>query len=665
MATLQKIRNHGVFLLVIVGAAMLAFILGDFLNSGSSFFNRSRENVAVIAGHDVHYTEYEAAKEQLTEVAKMQGQNVNDEAFQSQIRNQVWQTLLMEYTLGDQADEIGMNVTADELSELCIGANPHRIIRSIFADANGNLDRAQLVRFLNNMNQEVEDPEQAAAIKSYKNYWMYWEKIVRLTQLQDKYTALVKGLIAANSLEAKYAFEGNQVDVTANYVMQPYYTVADSTISVSNADLKKLYNQHKALYKQTPNRAISYIAFDIVPSQADYEATRNLLESLMDEFKTSEDIALVVNPNSDVMFDGRDYSEDNVPAQYKDFAFAKGAKAGQVTELTFADDTYSMARIIKAGYSKPDSVFLKFVATEEGQEDQELGWYTADKLNKEIAVPAFNTKKGGQFTVAVGMGTQTFEVLEVSKATPKVQLAILERKVTPSSKTYSIIYNEAKQYVVNNNTEETFLAAAAEANKVVTPQYNLDKNTENVGTLASSRPIVRWAFEAKEGQVSDVFECGNQFVVATLTEVNDGEYRSFEDVKAELTMEATNNQKAAQIIKNLEGITSLEEAAEKMGATIRTADHINLSSYRFGNASEPAVIGTALAMEDNTLSAPIKGNMGVYVIKTGAKVVADGEINVEQEKANLMQRIAYSLPYQAISLVESEAKVTDNRANFY
>lgn len=665
MATLQKIRNHGVFLLIIVGAAMLAFILGDFLNSGSSFFNRSRENVAVIAGHDVHYTEYEAAKEQLTEVAKMQGQNVNDEAFQSQIRNQVWQTLLMEYTLGDQANEIGMNVTADELSELCIGANPHRIIRSIFADANGNLDRAQLVRFLNNMNQEIEDPEQAAAIKSYKNYWMYWEKVVRLTQLQDKYTALVKGLIAANSLEAKYAFEGRQVDVTAQYVMQPYYTVADSTISVSNAELKKLYNQHKALYKQTPNRAISYITFDIVPSQADYEATRHLLESLMDEFKTSEDIALVVNPNSDVMFDGRDYSIDNVPAKYKDFAFAKGAKAGQVTELTFADDTYSMARIIKCGYSKPDSVFLKFVATEEGQEDQELGWYTADKLTKEIATPAFNTKKGGQFTVAAGMGTQTFEVLEVSKATPKVQLAILERKVTPSSKTYSVIYNEAKQYVVNNNTEETFLAAAAEANKVVTPQYNLDKNTENVGTLASSRPIVRWAFEAKEGQVSDVFECGNQFVVATLTEVNDGEYRSFEDVKAELMLEATNNQKAAQIIKNLEGITSLEEAAEKMGATIRTADHINLSSYRFGNASEPAVIGTALAMEDNTLSAPIKGNMGVYVIKTGAKVVAEGEINVEQEKANLMQRIAYSLPYQAISLVESEAKVTDNRANFY
>ena len=218
---------------------------------------------------------------------------------------------------------------------------------------------------------------------------------------------------------------------------------------------------------------------------------------------------------------------------------------------------------------------------------------------------------------------------------------------------------------MNNNTEEAFIAAAAEANKTVVPQYNLTKNTENVGSLTSSRPIVRWAFEAKEGQVSDVFECGNQFVVATLTEANDGDYRSFEDVKAELTLEAVNNKKADIIIKNLKDVTSLEQAAEITGTAIRTADHINLNSSRFGNASEPAVIGTALAMEDNTLSAPIKGKMGVYVIKTGTKVVANGEINVEQEKANLMQRNAYMLPYQAISLVQNETKVTDNRANFY
>ncbi len=666
MATLQKIRNHGVILLVIVGVAMLAFILGDFLNSGSSFFNRSRENIAVISGHDVHYTEYEAAKDQLTEVIKMQGQNPNDDAAQSQIRNQVWQMLMMQYTLGDEAEKIGLDVTADELSELCIGANPHRIIRSVFADANGNLDRAQLVRFLNQMNQPAEDAQQAEAIKTYKSYWMYWEKVVRLTQLQDKYTALVKGLVRANSLDAKFAFDARQADVNVEYVCKPYYTIADSLVSVTSADIKQLYKLHKESYKQTPNRAISYVGFDIVPSEADFKATEDLMKSLEEEFKTAEDIATVVNPNSDVMYDGRDYSIETIPAQYKDFAFAKGAKAGQVTEINFANNTYSMARIMKAGYSKPDSVELKFIATEEGQEDQELGWYMASELTKEIAGPAFSGKKGTRFTVAAGMGTQTFEILEVSKATPKVQLAILERKVTPSSKTYSVLYNAAKQFVVSNNTEEKFFSAATEKNLTIVPQYNLNKNTENVGSLVASRPIVRWAFEAKEGAVSDVFECGNQFIVAVLTEVNDGEYRSINNVRTELTLEAMNNKKAELIKKDLKGIQTLEEAAKKLGVEVQTAEHINLNAYRFGNnGAEPAVIGAAMAMADNTVSEPLQGNIGVYVIKTGVKVTANNEFNVDDEKSQLNQRNVYMIPYQAISLVESEAEVTDNRANFY
>ena len=666
MATLQKIRNHGVALLIIVGLAMLAFILGDFLNSGSSFFNRSRENIAVIAGHNVHYTEYEAAKEQLTEVAKMQGQNPNDEAAQSQIRNQVWQMLMMQYTLGEQADKIGLDVTADELSELCIGANPHRIIRNVFADANGNLDRAQLVRFLNQMNQTVEDPQQAEAIKSYKTYWMYWEKVVRLTQLQDKYTALVKGLIHANSLDAKFAFDARQTDVNVEYVCKPYFTIADSLVHVYNADIKKIYDLHKESYKQTPNRAISYVGFDIVPSEADFTATENLIKSLEEEFKTTEDIAMVVNPNSDIMYDGRDYSEETIPAQYKEFAFNKKAKAGQTTEISFIDNTYSMARIMKAGYSLPDSVELRFIATEEGQENQDLGWYTANELTKEMAEKAFHNKKGTRFTIPAGMGTQTFEILEVSKATPKVQLAILERKVTPSSKTYSILYNAAKQFIVNNNTEEKFFAAATEQNMTLVPQYNLTKNTENVGSLEASRPIVRWAFEAKKGQVSDVFECGNQFIVAVLTEANDGEYRSIDNVRPELTLEATNNKKAELIINDLKGVTTLEEAAEKLGVEVQTAEHINLNSYRFGNnGAEPAIIGAAMVMNDNTVSEPLQGNMGVYVIKTGVKVIANNEFDVEAEKKQLAQRNSYMIPYQAISLIETEAKVTDNRANFY
>ena len=492
MASLQKIRNHGALLITIVGIAMLAFIMGDFLNSGSTFFNRSRENVATIEGHDIHYTEYEAAKDQLTEVYKIEtGRSDFDEDMTTQIRNQVWQMMLMDYTLRAQAEKIGMDITSDELSQLCIGENPHQLIRArrAFYDENGQFNRNALVQFLSSIEQDVDDAEQAANLRQAKSYWMYWENAVRLTYMQEKYTNLVQSLVKANSLDAKYAFEARQTNVDVQYVMQPYFTVADSLVSVSESDLKKLYKQHKSLYKQTPNRAIAYLTFPIEASEQDIEDAKNMMERLQDEFRTADDVTLVVNTNSDIPYDGRDYSVETIPAQYKDFAFGKDTKVGNCTDLSFENNTFSMARIMKCGYSVADSVELKAIAGE-GQEDQELGWFMAAELPKNISELAFATKKGERFTVKQGMGEQTFEVIDMSPATPKVKMAIMEREVTPSSKTYSIIYNRVKQFIVaNSGSEDAFRTAANEQGLAVTPQYNLLPSTDKIGDLKSSRAI--------------------------------------------------------------------------------------------------------------------------------------------------------------------------------
>ena len=665
MASLQRIRNHGALLIAIVGLAMLAFILGDFLNSGSSFFNRSRENVGVIEGQKIHYTEYEAAKEQLTEVYKIEsGRSDFDEDMHAQIRNQVWNMFVMDYTMRAQAKKIGMDITADELTELCVGENVHQILRGrrAFYGEDGQYSREIVKNLIAAINEGSEDSEQNANLQQAKTYWMYWEKAVRMSYMQEKYTSLLQHLLKANSLDAEYAFDARQKGVSAEYVMQPYFSVADSLVKVSDRDIKKLYAQHKEQYKQTPNRAIKYIAFDIVPSEDDFKAAETLMNNLKEEFQSAEDVSLVVNTNSDIMYDGRDYSEETVPAQFKDFAFAKGAKAGDCTEILFENNTYAMARIMQAGYSLPDSVELKAIV--EGGEDQELGWFKAADLPKNIAEPALAGKRGEKFTVAQGMGEQTYEIMEIGKPTPKVKLAILAREVTPSSKTYSIIYNNAKQFIVNNNNAEALEAAAQEAGMTVVPQFNLTATTDKVGQLAASRPIVRWAFEAKEGQVSDVFECGQQFIVAALTEVNDGDYRPLEAVRAELTYEATNNAKAAYIKKELKGVESLEAAAQIMGQKVQSVERVSLADSRFGNAGmEPAVIGAAIAQGENTLSEPIQGNMGVFVVKTGAANNAEGTFNAESEKAQLSSRFAY-LPYQAIQLLEDEAEITDNRANF-
>lgn len=666
MATLQSIRNHGTILLIVVGIAMLAFILGDFLNSGSSFFNKNRENVAEIAGHQVHYTEYEAAKEQLTEVYKFEyGRSDFNEEMTLYIRNQVWQTMLMNYTLSDQTEKIGMDITEDELSELCMGQKPHAIIAQhrAFCDETGKFNRDALVNFLANLKQEPETAEQAEVINQYKNYWQYWENAVRSQYLQEKYTTLLSKMITANNIDAKYAYQARQETVNLQYVQQPYYAVADSLVKVTENDLKTLYNQKKELYKQTPNRSIEYVTFPIVPSAEDFADAERLMKSLENDFRTKEDIAAIVNGNSDILYDGRDYSIETIPAEYKDFAFDKSTKKGDCTDLAFANNTYSIARVMDCGYTKVDSVKLAAIVN---NEEQEIGWVTLTEIPTNIAEPAANGKKGSTFTVANGMNEQTFKILDKSKATPKVKLAILSRKVSASSKTYGTLYNQAKQFIVANNNADSLHQAAFAQGFSTIPVYALDKNADKVNDLKNSREIVRWAFEAKQGQVSDVFTCGDQFVVAALTEVKDGEYRPLEDVRAELIITATNNKKAEYIKNQLKDVTTLEAAAELFDTEVKSAENISLASYRLGAAGiEPAVIGTALALEANTLSAPVKGNNGVYLLTVDAKHVAEGQLNAATEINNLNMRTSYMYPPQALlGLIIEKAEIVDNRARF-
>lgn len=667
MATLGKIRKHGVLLIVIVGLAMLAFIVGDFLSSSTSYFNRKREYVGEIEGQKIHYTDYDAAKDQLTEVYKIEtGRNDLDEDAYAQIRNQVWQMMLSDNTLKAQAKKIGMKVTAEELQDLCYGNNIHQIIRTrrVFFDENGQFNPSYLVQFLASLNQEAETPEQQANLQQAKSYWMYWENAVRITRLQEKYTSLLQHCVVANSLDAKYAFADAQTSADIEYVMQPYYAVSDSTVKVSTSDIKALYKKHLQMFKQQPNRDLVYVSFPVVPSEEDFQTAEAELKALQTEFFETEDLLTVVNTNSDITYDARDLNVEDVLPMYQEFA--KNGKTGDVAELTFdeATNTYAMARLVKAGYALPDSVKLTAVAAEEGQENQELGWYAVKALTKDMAEKVFACKKGEQFTMAQGMGEQTFIVDDFSKATPKVKIAILARTVTASSKTYAQIFNSAKQFIVENPTEEKFAEAAQEAGKLLMPANNVTKNADKIAQLKQSRPIVRWAFEAKEGAVSDVFECGQEFIVAAVAAVREGEYAPMSDVQNELRFEAMNDKKADVIMAQLKDVKSLEEAAKILGTEVQLAEGVSMAGFRFGAAAEPAVIGTAMKLNAGEVSAPIKGLTGVYVVKGGEKQTTDAEFDAQSQIAQLNMRSSYSLPYQALQLIEEKADVTDNRANF-
>ena len=381
MASLQRIRNHGTLLIIIVGVAMLAFILGDALSQSSAlrqlFGAEDPTTVGVVEGNKLSYAEYDAS---IKELESLYPSSAQSEDFQTQVRYAVWNLFLQENIIRSQAEKIGMDLTSEEMTELCLGEKPHQMIASnpAFLDENGEVNRTGIAQFINMLNDADEETQQSESFQLNRNFWLDTEHRLRVTYMREKYEAILQHLLKVNTLDAEFAFNNRQHGVSAEYVMQPYYTIADSLVKVSESDIKKLYNEKKELFKQTPTRAIEYIVFNITPSAEDFEAEKAKMEGWQEEFRTAEDVTIVVNPNSDIVYDGRDYTKETIPAQFAEFAFAKGAKEGDCTDLLFDGQTYSMARIMKAGYSVPDSVELKVIV--EGGEDAEIGWLDEARL---------------------------------------------------------------------------------------------------------------------------------------------------------------------------------------------------------------------------------------------------------------------------------------------
>ena len=704
MAVLDKIRSKGVLLVGAVGLALLAFIVGDFLNSGSSYFNKTREIVAEIVGEDINIKDYTASIEQMTEVYKIEtGKSELNDEMMTQLRTSVWESLVNEKILNAEAKKLGLAVSADELSDRLIGNNIHPLIqqRRSFAGENGQFSRPILVQFLNSLEQTPENGDMKQQIDKAKSYWKFWENTVKNSILQEKYNALISKSVSANSIDAKMSYNDRKVSVDVAYVVQPYYAIPDSAVKVSNSDIKDRYNKQKEQYKQEANCAINYVSFNIKPLQEDFKDAEAWINRLSAEFKTTEDVVGLVNSNSDVMYTGKNYSLASVPANLKTFAFS--GITGDIYGPIFENDTYTMARIMESGISQSDSVKLRhifLVQKDEARTDSllaalksgadfaslakkysavkqtadnggEIGWLQegVSGIEKEIITTAFAKPINEVFTIKNAQGTQIMQVTERTAARSKVKLAILERKVVPSSRSYSKIYNDAKQFAVDMNAEK-FEKVAKEKGYAVRPATDILQNADRVGDIQKAREIVRWAFKSEKGDVSDVFDCGTQFVVALSTEVNEKGYRSVEKMTDQLKAEITKDKKAELMIKNLTAQLSknpsLEALAAGFGDSVKVATAVNFAAYQFGNAgSEPTIIGKSTITPLNKVSAPIKGNAGVYVIRTSNKVENPQPLDAKMEIMQLNSRMSYSLPYMIIQDMKDKADIVDNRMNFF
>ncbi len=704
MALLGKIRSKGVLLIVIVGLALFLFIVNDALTQGSSIFNKSRETVAEISGDVVNIRDFAASIEQMNEVYKIEtGQTELNEEIQTQLRTSVWESLVNEKLLFEEAKKVGLTVSAEELSEYLIGNKTHPLIaqRRMFAGENGQFNRNNLLQFYNSLQTTPENEEMRQQIEKAKSYWLFWERNVKLSLLQDKYSQLISKAITANSLDAKMDFDASANIYDVDYVVQSYFTIPDSTVKVSDSEIKALYNKRKEQFKQEASRSINYITFSVKPSQEDYSEAEKWINQLAEEFKTSADVAGLVNSNSDIMYDGRNYSEKTIPQSVKEFAFsnAPGAVMGPV----FANDAYTMARVMESGILLPDSVKMRHIfltADNESKTDSimaairgggdfaalarqysavqqtaanggEIGWVQEGVgFDKEITDAAFSKAVNEVFTLKNAQGTQILQVTEKTAPRRKVKVAILERKVVPTSRTVSQYFNDAKQFIADVPNKEKFEKKAQEKALPVRQANDLLQVSEKVADLPMSRQIVRWAFEKSKGSVSDVFDCGNIFVVAVVTDVAEKGYSTLQKVSSQLRSELIRDKKAEKMIadlkKTISQSSSLQSIAQATGTEVKEALGVTFSAYQFGSAGfEPAVIGKITGMELNKLSSPIKGNSGVYVVHTKNIQKSEAQFNKSSQVASMNSRMSYSVPYSIIQQLREKADIKDNRLNFY
>lgn len=711
MATLEKIRSKAGLLVLIVGLALFAFIIGDFLNSGSTYFRQTQERIAKVDGEVIQIQDYQNRVDEMAEMYKMQTrQNNLPEEYMSQIRQSVFDGMVQEIVLDEETAKLGMTVTPEELFDMVQGENISPLIQQLPMFANpqtGQFDKVALLNFLKAIdtdNISGYPAEQQAELLKAKNFWLFWEKNIKRQRLEQKYTTLLSKAVAANKLDAKDAFEANAESADIVYAMQSYATIPDSTIQVSKGEIEKLYNQRKEFFKQKEGRVIKYVAVDIRPSKEDYDKAAAEMEELKAELSGSVKVADVVNENSEVPYMDAFFTEKAFDPELKQFATTAevGAVYGPVFEndkyrlfklvdKTVAPDSVKVSHIMLAGKSEAETKALadslmnvlknggdfealakEFSADQAAEKGGELGWFTEATalrgVNEEFKNAVFSTPINTIAVVKSLYGTHLVKVTDKTANVSKYKVADIDMSVSPSSKTYSNIYNELNQFLSKNNTIAKLDENAKEAGYNLISDVTVTAADQTLGTIKNSRPVIRWAFQNDKGTVSEIFECNDKFVVAAIqSELPEG-FRPVDLVAPTLKAELINQKKGEKIAAELaaKNLSTVDAYAQAMNSSVDSVKFISFGTRRIsGIGVEPKMNALVSQAQVDQVSAPVAGNNGVYVFKVYAKNKENKTFNEADEVRAMDATNAYRFQYQTLKSLVDKAEVEDNRIRFY
>ncbi|MCT4614023.1 MAG: SurA N-terminal domain-containing protein [Marinifilaceae bacterium] len=707
MATLQKIRNRGMLIGIIIGGALFAFIAGDFIKSSTSFLRGSRNELAEIAGESISITDFQLELQKQIEVTRRMTQQSPTSEQEKRQREQLWNTKVDEIVMGNEYAELGINVSSDELSNMVYGDDMNPVIRQLFRNEAGIVDKDFVKKTLK---QLMESPDGTPQ----KEYWLTIEKSLTSQRKLEKYNTLLnKGLSMPLAMAEKIAEIGSK-KIDFNYIQLKYSNIADSTVNVSQADIKKYYDAHKDLFKQDESRRIEYIEFDVIPSVDDYKATKEYTTSLIEDFKKETKIKQFVDLNSDKKFDPYYYAKDeNTNKELDQFAFT--AKVGDVFGPYEKGDSYFIAKLNdvkymadsvkvrhilvrpvngdkKATENRADSLlniikkgsdFAKVARTNSADQQSavnggDLGWLQQrSPMVPEFIAAVFDMSNKEVRKVESPYGIHLIQVVKQSKNIKKAQLAIIEKEVIASQKTVQEQYAKARKFAGENLDQNKFQESASKQ-KLQRRIAELKRDSKLVNNIENSRSIIRMAFKAEEigkllfdGNQSAVFDLGNKFIVAVLSEINEEGYSPVNKVasriKAEVIKDKKGEQLAAKLNSDIKGSESLTSVSQKAKAEVKSASDISFASFHIpGIGIEPNLIGAIAVGEKAKISKPIVGNQGVYVFNiTNEKKDNLTKENIENIKNRIESNYMRSVMFSAVNALKENANIVDNRYKFF
>ena len=713
MAALGKIRSKGVLLICIISLGLFAFIAEEAFRSCESSSNDARQQVGEVLGEKINVTEFQKLVDEYTEVIKMQqGQDNLNEDQLNQVKDMVWNTYVQTKLIENETKKLGLTVTDAELQNvLTEGTNPMLMQTPFVNQQTGRFDVNALKKFLAEYKAQGQaNPQLAKQYDTIYKYWTFIEKTLRQQLLAQKYQGLFAHCFLSNKVEAQMAFNDQNQESQIQLAALSYSSIDDNKVQISDADLKSKYDEVKGRFKQyVESRDIKYVDVQVKASAADRAALQKEFAGYSQALASATDASDVVRKSTSLVnYLGVPVSKDAYPY---DIAQRLDSMAVGSTSKVFENNSDNTLNVIKLVSKQllPDSVQYRQIqvagATAEESAKRADSIYNALKAGADFEVIAKKYGQTGEKTwlttrqyqsapsldhntkdyimslntmsvnelknVALSQGNLIVQVVDRKGMINKYVAAVVKKNVTFSKDTYSAAYNKFSSFVSANLTADAIVKNAAKAGFNVQERKDVTTAEHNLAGIRSTRDAMRWLFDAKKGDVSPLYECGDNdhLLVVVLDNINNVGYRSLDDaqVKEYVKGEVLKDKKAEMLMAKLNGVKSVA-AAKAKGANVSTVNQVTFAAPVFvpaTGASEPALSGAVAATAKGKFcKLPVKGNAGVYVFEVTNKTQRPGKFDAATEMQKLRQK-EMQMASNFMNELYIKAKVVDNRYLFF